>query len=62
MNPNYTEFKFPNIKAHPWKKVFRSKTPENALELLSKILVYDPVERYEPMEALAHPFFDEIRD
>jgi len=21
MNPNYTEFKFPQIKAHPWHKV-----------------------------------------
>ncbi len=21
MNPNYTEFKFPQIKAHPWNKV-----------------------------------------
>lgn len=21
MNPNYTEFKFPQIKAHPWTKV-----------------------------------------
>lgn len=21
MNPNYTEFKFPQIKAHPWAKV-----------------------------------------
>jgi glycogen synthase kinase 3 beta len=20
MNPNYTEFKFPQIKAHPWHK------------------------------------------
>lgn len=22
MNPNYSEFKFPQIKAHPWSKVF----------------------------------------
>lgn len=21
MNPNYTEFKFPQIKSHPWQKV-----------------------------------------
>ena len=21
MNPNYTEFKFPQIRAHPWNKV-----------------------------------------
>lgn len=23
MNPNYTEFKFPQVKAHPWHKVIR---------------------------------------
>lgn len=27
MNYNYSEFKFPQIKAHPWKGVFRSRTP-----------------------------------
>lgn len=24
MNPNYTEFKFPQIKSHPWQKVSHS--------------------------------------
>jgi len=29
MNPNYTEFKFPQIKAHPWSKVFHKRlSPE----------------------------------
>jgi len=23
MNPHYTEFKFPQIKPHPWNKVFQ---------------------------------------
>ena len=27
MNPNYTEFKFPHIKAHPWSKVFSKRLP-----------------------------------
>eukprot|EP00959_Pyramimonas_sp_CCMP1952_P469376 9494832-Pyramimonas_sp.AAC.2 len=27
MNPNYTEFKFPQIKAHPWSKVRTQTTP-----------------------------------
>ena len=27
MNYNYSEFKFPQIKAHPWEGVFRSRTP-----------------------------------
>eukprot|EP00438_Fugacium_kawagutii_P005671 Skav227801 [mRNA] locus=scaffold948:65235:71123:+ [translate_table: standard] len=30
MNPNYTEFKFPQIKPHPWHKVFRSRTSQEA--------------------------------
>lgn len=25
MNPNYTEFKFPQIKSHPWQKVSTSR-------------------------------------
>lgn len=62
MNPNYTEFKFPQIKAHPWKKVFRSRTPADAIDFISKILVYDPSERLKPMECLLHPFFEELRE
>lgn len=61
MNPNYTEFKFPQIKAHPWQKVFRSRVPAEAVDLVSKLLVYCPDERTTPMEALLHPFFDEMR-
>mmetsp|Transcript_29155 Transcript_29155/g.75020 ORF Transcript_29155/g.75020 Transcript_29155/m.75020 type:complete len:358 (+) Transcript_29155:290-1363(+) len=62
MNENYTEFKFPNIKPHPWSKVFRSKAPQEAIDLLSKILVYPPKERLSPLEICAHAFFDELRD
>ena len=62
MNPNYTEFKFPQIKAHPWNKVFSTRTPADAIDLLSKILVYDPAQRFTPMEALKHSFFEDLRD
>jgi len=62
MNPNYTEFKFPQIKQHPWSKVFRSRTPPEAIDLISKVLVYTPDTRLKPMEVLAHPFFNELRD
>ncbi|CAI5700989.1 hypothetical protein KXD40_001165 [Peronospora effusa] len=61
MNPNYTEFQFPQIKAHSWSKIFRSRTPPEAINLLSKMLVYDPKQRVKPLEAAAHPFFDELR-
>lgn len=35
MNPNYTEFKFPQIKAHPWTKVFSKRMPPDAVDLVS---------------------------
>ncbi len=34
MNPNYTEFKFPQIKAHPWTKVFSKRMPPDAVDLV----------------------------
>ena len=61
MNRNYTEFKFPQVKQYPWAKVFRSKTPDEAIDLLSKMLCYTPATRLQPLEACAHPFFDELR-
>ena len=35
MNPNYTEFKFPQIKAMAWAKVFSKRMPADAVELVS---------------------------
>ncbi|KAG8431544.1 hypothetical protein GDO86_018332 [Hymenochirus boettgeri] len=62
MNPNYTEFKFPQIKAHPWTKVFRARTPPEAIALCSRLLEYTPTARLTPLDACAHSFFDELRD
>lgn len=62
MNPNYTEFKFPQVKPHPWAKVFRPRTPPEALELTSRLLEYTPTRRFKPLEACTHPFFDELRE
>uniref|UniRef100_A0A3Q4N0S9 [tau protein] kinase n=1 Tax=Neolamprologus brichardi TaxID=32507 RepID=A0A3Q4N0S9_NEOBR len=61
MNPNYTEFKFPQIKAHPWTKVFKPRTPPEAIALCSRLLEYTPASRLSPLEACAHAFFDELR-
>ncbi|CAM9928275.1 unnamed protein product, partial [Ectocarpus fasciculatus] len=59
MNYNYSEFKFPQIKAHPWKGVFRSRTPPEALDVVSKMLAYDPLKRVKPLEVCSHEFVDE---
>lgn len=63
MNENYTEYKFPQIKACPWAKVFRNRptTPE-AIDLLSKVLEYIPTVRLTAIGAMVHPFFDELRN
>eukprot|EP00611_Tribonema_gayanum_P002020 TRINITY_DN114_c1_g1_i4.p1 TRINITY_DN114_c1_g1~~TRINITY_DN114_c1_g1_i4.p1 ORF type:complete len:369 (+),score=147.01 TRINITY_DN114_c1_g1_i4:155-1108(+) len=61
MNSNYTEFKFPQIKAHPWKEVFRSKTPDEAVDVISAMLAYDPERRIRLLDVCTHPFFNELR-
>ncbi|CAN1283592.1 Shaggy-related protein kinase eta, partial [Linum perenne] len=62
MNPNYTDFRFPQIKAHPWHKVFHKRMPPEAIDLTSRLLQYSPSLRCTALEACAHPFFDELRD
>jgi glycogen synthase kinase 3 beta len=61
MNPNYMEHKFPQIKPHPFNKVFR-KADTNAIELISCLLEYTPTERLSAIDAMVHPFFDELRE
>ncbi|XP_071905006.1 shaggy-related protein kinase eta isoform X2 [Coffea arabica] len=62
MNPNYTDFRFPQIKAHPWHKVFHKRMPPEAIDLTSRLLQYSPSLRCTALEACAHPFFDDLRD
>jgi len=61
MNPNYMEHKFPQIKPHPFSKVFR-KAPPEAIDLIAALLEYTPTQRLSAIEAMTHEFFDEIRD
>ncbi|KAJ3106107.1 regulator of ime2 [Phlyctochytrium bullatum] len=64
MNENYTEYKFPQIKpcSCDLYQVFRSRnvTPDT-IELIGKLLDYTPNLRPTAIEAMAHPFFDELR-
>ncbi|KAI8335380.1 kinase-like domain-containing protein [Chlamydoabsidia padenii] len=61
MNASYVEHKFPQIKPHPLHKIFVGAC-EEAVDLLSRMLLYDPQQRITAIEALCHPFFDDIRD
>jgi len=62
MNPKSEDFKFPNIKCHPWTKVFKPKIDPLAIDLISKLLVYPPKDRLKPLETLLHPYFNELRN
>ncbi|KAG2687903.1 hypothetical protein I3843_09G071000 [Carya illinoinensis] len=62
MNPSYTDFRFPQIKAHPWHKVFHKRMPPEAIDLASRLLQYSPSLRCTALEACAHSFFDELRE
>ena len=61
MNPNYTEFKFPQIKAHPWQKIFKNRLSNEGIEVLDGYLQYTPSTRNKLIVSLSHPFFDELR-
>ena len=61
MNSNYMEFKFPQIKGCQWKKIFRNKTPDDAVAFIASNLAYTPSKRLHPLEGCAHMFFDELR-
>ncbi|KAI5480787.1 glycogen synthase kinase [Pseudohyphozyma bogoriensis] len=61
MNPNYMEHKFPQIRPHPFVKVFRPRTPPDAIDLISKLLEYTPSARLTAIEAMTHPFFDDLK-
>jgi glycogen synthase kinase 3 beta len=61
MNPNSEEFRLPQIKAQAWTKVLKNADPL-LIDLISKVLVYNPKERLKPMEAVAHPYFNDLRN
>lgn len=53
--------RLPNIQPTDFRKRFKRGTNPEVIDLLKKILCYDPNERITPLEALMHPYFDELR-
>lgn len=45
MNPNYQEFKFPQIRAYPWNSIFKNNAPPEVIDIISKMLEYVPEKR-----------------
>jgi len=56
----YTTKLFSCTVEERFKQIF-SNSPPDAIDLLLKILVYDPEVRASPRRVLVHPFFDELK-
>ena len=55
--------KLPRIEPKPWKEVFKNKTNDELfIDLVSKLLVYEPSKRLSPYQALLHPYFDDLKN
>ncbi|KAJ1971109.1 glycogen synthase kinase 3, partial [Dimargaris xerosporica] len=61
MNPKYQDHHFPSIQPHSFSRIFGSQVPPEALDLLKKVLDYTPTARLSAIQAMVHPFFDELR-
>ena len=57
------QLRFTNHRAaKPWEEVLGSRSTPEAVDLLSKLLVYEPLKRITALEICAHPFFDSLRE
>lgn len=56
--PNY-KMKFPQFK-YKGLQSYCSNLDENGLDLLSRMIVYDPYKRISAKQALNHPYFDDL--
>ena len=63
MSKTYSSSKFPKIKPKPWDRIFNTKyVPADAIDLMARVLVYDPSRRPTAIELCAHPFFQALAD
>jgi len=62
MNPQIKEspIRLPNLHPKKWSKILPRADPL-LIDLLSKLLVYNPIKRLEPFRAMAHPYFEELK-
>jgi glycogen synthase kinase 3 beta len=59
---NINASKLPKINKRPWEEVFKGKNNDELfIDLVEKLLVYEPMKRLSPYQALLHPYFDELK-
>ncbi|KAJ6252697.1 glycogen synthase kinase-3 alpha [Anaeramoeba flamelloides] len=61
MNKNYGNFNLPELKAKNLRDFFPKRVPDEAVDLVSKFLKYDPKSRINALQACTHPFFNDLR-
>ena len=62
MNGKNKIVKIPKINPKPWVTIFKNKNSDPLyIDLVSKLLVYEPESRLTPYKALCHPYFDDLR-
>ena len=61
MNPNYKNKVFPELIPLGFESNFPAGTPEVTISFLKHLLIYNPNSRPSALDALAHPFFNDLR-
>jgi serine/threonine protein kinase len=63
MNPKgKVRLKIPNIPKKNWKLIFKDKIDNDEfIDLVDKLIQYEPNKRLTPYQALLHPFFNELK-
>ena len=62
-NPRFVGLRFPDIsKPETLEKHYVGKINKKGIDLMNGLLEMDPHKRLTSLEALAHPYFDGIRD
>lgn len=61
MNPGHSDHDFPNVHARGLRNSFPSIVGNEAIDLLSGLLCFNPNSRLDSLTALDHSFFNELR-
>lgn len=62
-NPRFSGLKFPDVtNPETLEKKYVGILPKKALNLMNGLLKMNPKDRISGLEALTHPYFDELRE
>ena len=59
--PDWGKIEFPALAPTPLRELCHPQTNALAIDLMERLLTLDPARRWTASQALAHPWFDEIR-